>query len=147
MSELQAISKTAINQTYKILLKRIDQFGVAHPNINLDANKGIINVELAGVQDAARVRNLLQASAHLQFWEVYNIGEIGKNIDDADKALADYLSGVQLILQNMNDTAKTALDSAKLLANEHPLANVIHFIGPQQDKNGKPQYYCCNCKC
>ena len=23
----------------------------------------------------------------------------------------------------------------------HPLANVIHFIGPQQDKSGKPQYF------
>ena len=66
---------------------------MASPSINLDANKGTINVELAGVQDAERVRNLLQASAHLQFWEVYNIGEIGKNIDDADKALAEYLSG------------------------------------------------------
>ena len=94
MNALQATAKTAINQTYKVLLKRIDQFGVASPSINLDENKGIINVELAGVQDAERVRNLLQASAHLQFWEVYNIGEIGKNIEDADKALADYLSGL-----------------------------------------------------
>ncbi len=142
LSELQAVSKTAINQTYKVLLKRIDQFGVASPAINLDANKGTINVELAGVQDPVRVRNLLQASAYLQFWEVYNIGEIGKNIDDADKALAGYLSGVSAdTSKSLNDTAKAALDSARLLANEHPLANVIHFIGPQQDKSGKQQYY------
>ncbi|MDP4284446.1 MAG: protein translocase subunit SecDF [Bacteroidota bacterium] len=140
-SELQAIAKTAINQTYKVLLKRIDQFGVASPSINLDATKGIINVELAGVQDPVRVRNLLQASAYLQFWEVYNISEIGKNIDDADKALADYLSGVSMDNKKANDTTKATLDSAKLLANEHPLANVIHFIGPQQDRNGKPSYY------
>ncbi|MEO6812361.1 MAG: protein translocase subunit SecDF [Ginsengibacter sp.] len=142
LDNLEATSKVAINQTYKVLLKRIDQFGVASPSINLDVNKGIINVELAGVQDATRVRNLLQASAHLQFWEVYNIGEIGKNIDDADKALAGYLSGVSLdTLKHLTDSTKTALDSAKLLANEHPLASVIHFIGPQQDQSGKPQYY------
>ncbi len=142
LSDLQATSKTAINQTYKVLLKRIDQFGVASPSINLDANKGTINVELAGVQDPTRVRNLLQASAYLQFWEVYNIGEIGKSIDDADKALAGYLSGVSAdTAKNLNDSAKAALDSAKLLANEHPLANVIHFIGPQQDQNGKQQFY------
>ncbi|HEY9340471.1 MAG TPA: protein translocase subunit SecDF [Hanamia sp.] len=142
LQELEITSKTAINQTYKVLLKRIDQFGVASPSINLDANKGTINVELAGVQDAVRVRNLLQASAYLQFWEVYNIGEIGKNIDDADKALAQYLSGVSAdtALHSL-DTAKVALDSAKLLANEHPLASTIHFIGPQQDASGKPQYY------
>jgi SecD/SecF fusion protein len=142
LNSLEATAKTAINQTYKVLLKRIDQFGVASPSINLDANKGTINVELAGVQDPIRVRNLLQASAYLQFWEVYNIGEIGKSIDDADKALADYLSGVSTdTSSSLHDSSKVALDSAKLLANEHPLASVIHFIGPQQDQSGKPQYY------
>ena len=142
LDNLNATAKTAINQTYKVLLKRIDQFGVASPSINLDADKGTINVELAGVQDAERVRNLLQASAYLQFWEVYNIGEIGKNIDDADKALAIYLSGATTDTSaNLLDSTKSAFDSAKLLANEHPLASVIHFVGPQQDQNGKQQYY------
>ena len=141
LDQLEATSKTAINQTYKILLKRIDQFGVAQPNINLDANKGIITVELAGVQDAARVRKLLQASAHLQFWEVYNINEIGKNIEDADKALSQYLSGVKTdSTKNITDTSKSKTDTTRSPALEHPLANVIHFIGPQQDKSGKPQY-------
>ena len=138
LDQLQATAKTAINQTYKVLLKRIDQFGVASPSINLDENKGIINVELAGVQNAERVRNLLQASAHLQFWELYNIGEIGKNIDDADKALADYLSGVS---DTTHNAAQSAADSSKLLANEHPLGSVVHFIPPQQGSDGKPQYY------
>ncbi|MEJ7675178.1 MAG: hypothetical protein WKF59_21360 [Chitinophagaceae bacterium] len=56
--EIRTIAKGAINQTYKILLKRIDKFGVAQPNINLDENKGIITVELAGVNDPERVRKL-----------------------------------------------------------------------------------------
>src|SRR5690606_34689934 len=94
LSSLEATSKTAINQTYKVLLKRIDQFGVASPNINLDVNKGTINVELAGVQDPVRVRNLLQASAYLQFWEVWNLGELEKSITEADKLLADILAGI-----------------------------------------------------
>ncbi|MEO6136698.1 MAG: protein translocase subunit SecDF [Ginsengibacter sp.] len=141
LEHLETISKTAINQTYKVLLKRIDQFGVASPSINLDSKKGTINVELAGVQDPVRVRNLLQASAYLQFWEVYNISEIGKNIDDADKALAGFLSGVSKDSSSLLDSTKNTVDSAKLLANEHPLASVIHFIGPQQDQSGKPQYY------
>ncbi len=141
IEQLRTTSKTAINQTYKILLKRIDQFGVAQPNINLDENKGIINVELAGVQDATRVRNLLQASAHLQFWEVYNINEISKNIEDADKALSRYLNGTAVDTTTTADSTKSKSDSLKNTANEHPLANVVHFIGPQKDKNGKAQYY------
>lgn len=126
---IKSTSKDAIKQTYKILLKRIDQFGVAQPNINLDETKGIITVELAGVQDVTRVRKLLQASAHLQFWEVYNIGEIGKNIEDADKALQAYLNGVSMDSVK-NDTTKNALNSK-------PLISTIQFVGPQKDKDGK----------
>ncbi len=142
LAQLQAIAKNAINQTYKVIQKRVDQFGVSSVPVNLDINKGIINVELPGVQDPERVRNLLQASAYLQFWEVYNIGELGKSVDDADRALADYLSGIS------SDTAKAGVDSTKLhedstrlLQNQHPLASIIHFIGPQQGANGQPSYY------
>ncbi len=141
--EIRTIAKGAINQTYKILLKRIDKFGVAQPNINLDENKGIITVELAGVQDAERVRKLLQSSANLQFWEVYNIGEIGKNIEDADKALQNYLNGVTPdTSKTVADTSKSVKDTTKnvLTKNDKPLINTIRFIGSQQDKNGKQLY-------
>ncbi|MEP6950868.1 MAG: protein translocase subunit SecDF [Ginsengibacter sp.] len=141
LDQLRTIATGAINQTYKILSTRVDGFGVAQANHNLEESKGIITVELPGVQDAERVRKLLQASAHLQFWEVYNISEISKNIEDADKALSQYISGVTTdSTKTGTDSAKNKIDSAKLLANAHPLANVIHFIGPQQDKSGKPQY-------
>jgi SecD/SecF fusion protein len=53
----------AMKQTYQVLRKRIDKFGVAQPNINLDENKGIITVELAGATDPERVRKYLQSTA------------------------------------------------------------------------------------
>ena len=140
--DLRTIAKGAVKQTYKILLQRIDKFGVAQPNINLDENKNIITVELAGVQDADRVRKLLQASAHLQFWEVYNIGEVAKNIEDADKALQNYLNGVAPdTTKHVSDTSKNAKDTSKVVAkNDKPLVSTIHFIGPQQDKSGKQMF-------
>ena len=142
LDQLETISKSAINQTYKILSNRVDQFGVAQTSTNLEENKGIITVELPGVQDATRVRKLLQASAHLQFWEVYNIDEIGKNIQDADKALSQYLNGTSTdSTKNINDTTANKADSLKSTANNQPLISTIHFLGPQQDKSGKPQYY------
>ncbi len=55
IEQIRTIAKSAIQQTYKILLKRIDKFGVAQPNINLDENKGIISIELAGVTDPVLV--------------------------------------------------------------------------------------------
>jgi SecD/SecF fusion protein len=119
ISQIRSVAKDAIKQTYKVLVKRIDKFGVAQPNINLDENKGVINVELAGVNDIDRVRKLLQANAHLQFWEVYNIGELGSTLKAADEAL--YAS--------INDTTL-----------KNPLFRVINPINAQKDKNGKIFY-------
>jgi SecD/SecF fusion protein len=123
--EIRKVAKTAINETYKILLKRIDKFGVAQPNINLDENKGIINVELAGVTDKERVRKYLQASANLQFWEVYNIGEIAQSLEAADKTVTEMIAGA---------------DTAKQAANKNAFLKVVNPINPQQDAQGRPQY-------
>ncbi|MFM2359659.1 MAG: hypothetical protein RLY16_1652, partial [Bacteroidota bacterium] len=123
---IRGVAKGAIKETYKILVKRIDKFGVAQPSINLDENKGIINVELAGVTDKERVRKYLQASANLQFWEVYNIQELDKQLTDADKAVTDYLSG--------NDTSKAA-------AYKNAFLKVINPIGPQTDPKTNKQFF------
>ena len=123
-AKLKTISAGAIKETYKILVRRIDKFGVAQPNINFDENKGIINVELAGVTDVDRVRKLLQASAHLQFWEVYRIDELANSLKIADENLQNYLNGVK-------DTGK--VDSAKLLENVNPFFRVINPQNPQTD--------------
>ncbi len=130
--KLSVTAKGAIKETYKVLLKRIDKFGVAQPNINLDENKGIINVELAGIDNPDRVRKLLQASAHLQFWEVYRIDELGTSLQLADEALQNYLNGA------IDSTGK--VDSNKLKSNLNPFIKVINPIGPQADKNGQPVY-------
>ncbi len=67
-------ANNAMMQTYEVLRKRIDKFGVAQPTISLDETKGIITVELAGASDPERVRKYLQSTANLQFWEVYTTG-------------------------------------------------------------------------
>lgn len=65
----------AFDRTERVLRTRIDQFGVAQPNINPNREKGIINVELAGIKDKERVRKILQSTANLQFWEVYTLND------------------------------------------------------------------------
>lgn len=63
----------AFERTLRVLRTRIDQFGVASPNINPNYDKKIINVELAGIKDKERARKVLQTTANLQFWEVYTL--------------------------------------------------------------------------
>ncbi len=86
----------AVNRTFRVLRSRIDQFGVAQPNINLEEGKGIITVELPGIDDEERVRKYLQASANLQFWEVYNISELDASLVNADQAFNDIMNGTSI---------------------------------------------------
>ncbi len=61
------------NSATNVLRNRIDQFGVVSPNIQvLQGKDGQILLELPGVKDHDRVRELLQRSANLEFFETYN---------------------------------------------------------------------------
>jgi SecD/SecF fusion protein len=121
----------AFNNTYRILRTRIDRFGLASPNINPDANKGIISIELAGVNDKERVRSYLQSTANLQFFEVYTFEnkDFQASILAADKAIEASLNGIT------DTTVKT--DTTKALANKNPLLKTVQFTQPYQGKNGQ----------
>jgi SecD/SecF fusion protein len=127
----------AMKQTYQVLYKRIDKFGVAQPNISLDENKGIITVELAGATDPERVRKYLQSTANLQFWEVYTLEELGNGLQAASQALDNYLA-------NYKTDSTGAIDSTKKdtsAASRNILASKIQFIPPQQDQQtGRVSY-------
>jgi SecD/SecF fusion protein len=77
----------AFGRTFRVLQTRIDQFGVAQPNINPNKDRGTITVELPGLQDEERVRKYLQSSANLQFWLTYKPEEFYTALVNADKAL------------------------------------------------------------
>ena len=106
ISYIKGEANGAMSQTFQVLRRRIDKFGVAQPNINLDENRGIITVELAGATDPERVRRYLQSTANLQFWEVYTLNDpaIISAYQNADKALETVLYG----------TKNQAADSATL---------------------------------
>lgn len=158
-------SKGAIRNTYNIIRTRIDKFGVAQPTINLDENKGTISVELAGVTDPERVRKYLQSTANLQFFELYNIGEIYTSFQAAEKGLAATLNGTQpkdtttvaadtlastpTVAADSNKTGNLSdLDSGKnkkqnsptLAKNENPISSIMQIIQPQQGKDGQMQF-------
>lgn len=88
VSKLRAMAGEAFQNTFRVLTKRIDQFGVAQPNINPDPRKGTISVELAGVKDdPERVRKILQATANMQFWELYRPNDLAQSFSQAEDML------------------------------------------------------------
>ncbi len=75
------------NSATNVLRNRIDAFGVVSPNIQvLQGKQGQILLELPGVKEHERVRDLLQRSANLEFYEMYNLGEIASAIQKANEA-------------------------------------------------------------
>ncbi|HEV7620514.1 MAG TPA: protein translocase subunit SecDF, partial [Flavisolibacter sp.] len=110
ISEIRKSAYDAFDNTFRVLRTRIDQFGVAQPNINPDRARGIITVELPGIQDPERVRKYLQSTANLQFWEVYKIDELQNSWVAADKDYNLYLTGGKSSADSssgaLNDTTK-----------------------------------------
>ena len=74
-SETQTVIRRKIDESiisaFEVLRKRIDKFGVTQPNIQRLGASGRILVELPGAKDVDRVKNLLQSTAQLEFWETF----------------------------------------------------------------------------
>ena len=113
ISLLKEEAKSAIDNSYQVVERRVNQFGVAQPNIQKVAGTGRILVELPGVKEPERVRKLLQGTASLEFWETYTAQEI------------------QPYLQELNETVR--LQNEALESTEGKTAEVKDE--PQEEKS------------
>jgi len=77
----------SVESAYGVLRERIDKFGVVQPNIQKLGESGRILVELPGAKDIDRIKNLLQSTAQLEFWETYKPEELGNFFVAANDAL------------------------------------------------------------
>ncbi len=86
--------KDRVSSSTNVLRNRIDQFGVVAPNIQELEKDGQILLELPGVKEHDRVRELLKASANLEFYEVYTLDEIQSQLMALEQALRSDSTGV-----------------------------------------------------
>lgn len=86
--------KDRVSSSTNVLRNRIDQFGVVSPNIQELEKDGQILLELPGVKEHDRVRELLKASANLEFYEVYTLDEIQSQLMALETALRGDSLGV-----------------------------------------------------
>jgi len=80
---LKGKEEASMDGVEEIMNRRINQFGVAQPNIQKDPASNRLYIELPGVQDEATVKEKLVSTANLQFFEVFNPNEIGSLIQQA----------------------------------------------------------------
>jgi SecD/SecF fusion protein len=74
---LRKLSDGALEGVETIMTNRINQFGVAQPNITQDLERNRLYIELPGVKDQATVRERLQSTANLEFFLAYKGTELG----------------------------------------------------------------------
>lgn len=83
ISQLSIESTDALNRIVQIIQNRIDQFGVSEPSIQKQGNSRVV-IELAGIDNAERARDLLQSTALLELMivkDVENTNSLIKQID------------------------------------------------------------------
>lgn len=108
--------KESVESAYKVIGERIDQFGVVSPTIQMVGESGRILVELPGAKDIDRIKNLLQSTAQLEFWETYKYEEVGNFLMAANEALKN--AKVEAKATSSTDTLaakETKTDVDKLL--------------------------------
>lgn len=165
-SEVEAYLKdqasTAVQQSYTVLSRRIDQFGVVQPNIQLQKNTNRIVIDLPGVKDQDRVRKLLQGSAKLEFYKTFENQEAYPVLVSLDKLLAASKKDTSKKAASTATAAKKDTGAAKgglALLNkvqksaskdstsaltaktqdEHPLASIVQFNYYKDPQSGQTQ--------
>jgi len=127
MTKLREESDDAINRVLEILQNRVDQFGVAEPTIQKQGNQRII-VELAGIQDSERARDLLQSTALLEFYLVKD-AEITQDmlirIDNILKGNEDYAD----ISKELPEQAETPQEDSAYPITDDKTVTVSELFG------------------
>lgn len=78
----------SINSAYEVIRTRIDKMGVTQPNVQQVPGTGRILVEMPGIKDIDRVKQMLQTSAKLQFWEVNTLEGMAPYLERISSAIA-----------------------------------------------------------
>jgi SecD/SecF fusion protein len=107
---------SSLSGVENIMNRRINQFGVAQPNIQKDVNSNRIYIELPGVKDKNTVRKKLQSTANLEFYETHHNIEFITFLDEADKLLNKKYGTEKEEDKELNlDLADNAADDAPIL--------------------------------
>jgi SecD/SecF fusion protein len=122
VSYLKKEMETVVENSYTVLRNRIDQFGVVSPNVQMVPGSNRILLELPGVKDVKRVRELLKSTAKLEFWPTYTYAEALPHLGKINDRMAKLAAGDKAIESKADtakaDSAKTAKDAPKTADNK-----------------------------
>jgi SecD/SecF fusion protein len=134
-SYFRKLIASSMDGVEQIISRRINQFGVAQPNIQRDLSTNRLYIELPGVQDENTVAKKIQSTANLEFFETYmpdqlqiqwqdasrlstqvEVEEVAEVVNDTiakDTTLAESKPDAGLSLKNMNNKTKSLAELVK----------------------------------
>lgn len=138
---IRSMANETVKLTYKRLKDRIDKTGVVQPNVSLDENRDLIIVELPGFDNPERARKLLQATAKLEFYDVYRITDqgIAQSFQEADSKLKRMASGqveseeevrMDTVVNYVYDSLGQVIDSAVQVVEATGAGDELAGTGP-----------------
>ena len=151
--------ESAISNAFNILRTRIDRFGVVQPNITQLSSRGRILIELPGMEDTKRVRELLQGTANLEFWETYENSDVIGYLSQANNLLreikantlkSDTAQKSQVAVPAPADTTKTDQSLEDLIGKDTSVATastrdefnlqnpLFGILNPRVNEQGQP---------
>ncbi len=128
----------SIGSAFEVLRKRIDKFGVTQPNIQRLGNSGRILVELPGAREIDRIQDLLQSTAELEFWHVYNSNEFQNFFVQANNTLKNLVAEETETEVDTADAAEDEIDA--LLAAAEDTTEVAAQVNPLFDAMVQPNF-------
>ena len=121
IEQLTLQSADSINRIIEIIQNRVDQFGVAEPTIQKQGNNRVI-VELAGVQDSERARDLLQSTALLELMIVKDIESTNTIVRQIDNLAA-------MNIEKTNDNVDQLFDTNNSDENNLGFSSLLIAVG------------------
>ena len=123
------LKKQAIQQSIEVIRKRIDEFGVSEPLINAQGEDRIL-VQLPGVEDSQRAKELIQKTARLELAivnEEFPPDKLFPLIEEAEKAgkysLEDSQISYRKYINRLNKDLKNKLPlNSRLVFEQSPQA-------------------------
>ena len=134
-SYFRKLIASSMDGVEQIISRRINQFGVAQPNIQRDLSTNRLYIELPGVQDENTVAKKIQSTANLEFFETYmpdqlqiqwqdasrlstqkEVEEVAEVVNDTlakDTTIAETKPDAGLSLKNMNNKTKSLAELVK----------------------------------
>jgi protein-export membrane protein SecD len=134
----EAEKENAIKTAYQIIRNRIDQFGVAEPIIQRIGTTNRILLQLPGLDDPSRAKNLIGKTAMLEFKLLAKNDQIEQLVTDLNRYLQDNLEKYDFLEKFADKRSEVVADILSDTAAEEEEDNLFVFTNLITSKNDEP---------